>query len=61
MKREPVKNEKFLDIKLKPMIKEKSEPQNAGQADSLLQKVKSYAAKMKRVFTISVISTAAQL
>ncbi len=40
MKREPVRNEKFLDIQLKPVIKEKSEPQTAGQADSLLQKVK---------------------
>lgn len=52
LKREPLRNEKFLDIQLKPVIKEKSEPQTAGQAESLLQKVKSYAeyaAEMKRV------------
>lgn len=41
MKREPVKNEKFLDIQLKPVVKEKSEPQTAKQAESLLQKVNS--------------------
>ena len=42
IKREPVKNEKFMDIQLKPVIKEKSEPQTAGQSESLLQKVKSH-------------------
>lgn len=42
MKREPLKNEKFLDIQLKPVIKEKAEPQTAAQAESLLQKVKSF-------------------
>lgn len=42
MKREPVKNEKFHDIQLKPVIREQSEPQTAGQAESPLKKVKSY-------------------
>lgn len=31
-----------MDIQLKPVIKEKSEPQTAGQSESLLQKVKSH-------------------
>lgn len=42
MKREPVKNEKFHDIQLKPVIREQSEPQTAGQAESPIKKVKSY-------------------
>lgn len=52
MKREPVKNETFLNIQLKPVIKEKSTPQTAEQAESLLQKVKSSdsGAEMKRLF-----------
>lgn len=54
MKREPLRNEKFLDIQLKPVIREQSEPQTAAQAESLIQKVKPYeiavyAAVEKRV------------
>lgn len=47
MKREPIKNEKFLDIQLKPVIKEQSEPQTAAKAESAIQKVKSYDCEVR--------------